>query len=828
MKTYRHPAAAAPGDRACLRACPTPSLAVLLPLAAALGLAALSASPTTVRAQTAPAVNAPSAPSRAYAIAPGPLNETLAEFARQAGISLAYSSAQLNGARSAGLDGQYGVADGLRALLSGTGYRAVNVDGGIRIEAEPQSAASTLAPVLVTGVFNATTENTNSYAARAATIGKTEEALKDIPQSVTVITRRRMDDQNLSTISEVLENTTGVTISEVADGGRNFYSRGFKITNIQYDGVPLSRSFYAVGNSFTGSTAYLDRVEVLRGAQGLMEGAGQPGGSVNLVRKRPTAETQVLMEARAGSWDHVGGMLDAGGALNADGSLRARAVLDYDTKGSFIDVVKERNTNLYFALDYDVSPRTTVGAGVLVSRVRSTPFFGGLPRYSDGRSLGLKRSTFLGADWNQWDRDETQVFADLTHRFNSDWRLNIAGTYVKESSLTSALDATGAVDPVTLMGPMRNAWNYDKSAEHFGFDANVNGRFTTWGMAQDLTVGVSMSRLKSSDRIEYASNYLPLDVFNPGPHVPKPDSFPDSQRLSRYDPHVQKGIYAQLRSSLTDDLTLVSGGRFSWFESRYTTQAATWSDVSTAEASAEFTPFLGLVYALTPQWSAYASYADIFEPQTATTLDGSVLKPIVGANYEVGIKGELMDGRLNTSFAVYRIDQKNRAVQDYEAGPVCNGGYCSRAAGKVRSQGFEAEMSGELAPGLQVAAGYTFNSNKYLSDPEREGQTFSEETPRHMLRVWSEYRLPGDLNRLSVGAGVNWQSALTNTISNVRRPSYSVWNARVAYDLTSHWTAAVNVNNLFDKVYYEYPGYLENRNNYGAPRSVLLTLRGRF
>jgi len=137
-------------------------------------------------------------------------------------------------------------------------------------------------------------------------------------------------------------------------------------------------------------------------------------------------------------------------------------------------------------------------------------------------------------------------------------------------------------------------------------------------------------------------------------------------------------------------------------------------------------------------------------------------------------------------------------------------------------------MSGELAPGLQVAAGYTFNSNKYLSDPEREGQTFSEETPRHMLRVWSEYRLPGDLNRLSVGAGVNWQSALTNTISNVRRPSYSVWNARVAYDLTSHWTAAVNVNNLFDKVYYEYPGYLENRNNYGAPRSVLLTLRGRF
>ncbi|WP_367351213.1 TonB-dependent receptor domain-containing protein [Achromobacter animicus] len=127
-----------------------------------------------------------------------------------------------------------------------------------------------------------------------------------------------------------------------------------------------------------------------------------------------------------------------------------------------------------------------------------------------------------------------------------------------------------------------------------------------------------------------------------------------------------------------------------------------------------------------------------------------------------------------------------------------------------------------------AAAGYTFNSNKYLSDPEREGQTFSEETPRRMLRVWSEYRLPGDLNRVSISGDVIWQSALVNTISNVRRPSYSVWNTSVAYDLTSHWTAAVNVNNLFDKVYYEYPGYLDNRNNYGAPRSVLLTLRGRF
>ncbi|MFT2202792.1 TonB-dependent siderophore receptor, partial [Klebsiella pneumoniae] len=91
--------------------------------------------------------------------------------------------------------------------------------------------------------------------------------------------------------------------------------------------------------------------------------------------------------------------------------------------------------NMYLALDLDITPDTSVGAGVLVSRLRSTPFFGGLPRYSDGSSLELKRSTFLGADWNQWDKDETQVFADLTHQFNDNWRLKVAATYVKEESI---------------------------------------------------------------------------------------------------------------------------------------------------------------------------------------------------------------------------------------------------------------------------------------------------------------------------------------------------------------------------------------------------------
>ncbi|THU05519.1 TonB-dependent siderophore receptor [Lampropedia puyangensis] len=760
----------------------------------------------------------------------GPALNTLAQ---QAGAQVLFAAHLTEGKFAPALQGNFSLEQALSRLLEGSGLVAKRSGNAWQIQPSGKQTGAneaSLPEVTVTASAHSsgTTEGTGSYGSRAATIGKSEQALKEIPQSVTVVTRQRLDDQNLNSISEVMENTTGIMISEVADGGRNYSARGFKIANVQYDGLPLSRGYYGVGNSFSGSTAHLDRVEVLRGAQGLFEGAGSPSGSINLVRKRPTVEKQVLLEARARSWGHYGGMLDAGSALNTDGSLRARAVLDYDAKDSFIDVVDEKNTNAYLAVDYDLTSDTTLGAGVLIARVRSTPFFGGLPRYSDGRSLDLPRSTFLGANWNRWDRDETQFFADVAQRINADWQLKVAAAYVRETSLTTVMDSTGAVDPITLNGAVGNAWNYDKSSRHMGLDAHINGRFDLLGMNQQLTAGVSLSRLRSNDRIAYAYGLGDIDVFNPNPDVALPSEFPDTQRQSRYAPHTQKGVYAQLRSEITPRLTLVSGGRISWFESLFTTQATTWYSASNAKKSGEFTPFLGVVYALTPQWSTYASYADVFQPQTTTAQDGSVLKPIVGANYEAGIKGELLDGRLNASLALYRIDQTNRAIEDRDAGRVCDGGYCYRAAGKVRSQGVEAELHGALTPHWQISAGYTYNRNKYVRDPANAGQTFNEDTPRHLLRVWSDYRLPGEWNGVSFGAGVSAQSAMANSISGVRRPAYSIWNSRIAYDFNRQWSLALSINNIFDKTYYEYASYIENRNNYGTPRNALLTLRGKF
>jgi TonB-dependent siderophore receptor len=285
----------------------------------------------------------------------------------------------------------------------------------------------------------------------------------------------------------------------------------------------------------------------------------------------------------------------------------------------------------------------------------------------------------------------------------------------------------------------------------------------------------------------------------------------------------QKGVYGTLRTKLTEPLTAIAGARISWYDYLYRVPA---SDIQTHNtATGEVTPYFGLVYALTPQWSAYGSYTSVFEPQSARTAAGDVLKPIIGTNYELGLKGELMDGQVNTSLAIFRYDHKNRAVTDVESGFACDGGYCSTASGKVRSQGVEAELSGEVLRDLQVVVGYTYNTTKFLNDPTNQGQVFSTWTPKHMVRAWASYRLPENLNRFTVGGGFVSQSHTLGYDRSFKVPGFTVWNMRVAYQATPEVSLALNLNNVFDKRYW-IPGFNEQNgnNDYGDPRNVMLTL----
>ncbi len=207
-----------------------------------------------------------------------------------------------------------------------------------------------------------------------------------------------------------------------------------------------------------------------------------------------------------------------------------------------------------------------------------------------------------------------------------------------------------------------------------------------------------------------------------------------------------------------------------------------------------------------------------------------MLDPLKGRNLEVGVKGELFNGKVNTSLALFRIEQRNRAEADLVN--ICTSGTeCYFSAGKVRSEGLDAEISGEVAPGWQLFAGYTLNNFKYLDQTSIAGVMFaSTYSPRHMLRAWSDYRLSGALQKWSVGGGVNFQTESSRTTRDVKvaQGAYALWSARAAYQIDRNWTAALSVTNLLDKRYYQTVGAPAWGNFYGEPRKAQLTLRARF
>jgi len=805
-----------------------------LRLAVHLALAALAplAAPAASWAQAATAGHI------AFAIAPSTLDAALGQFGVAAKVTVAASPALTRGVMTQGLSGRYTAEQGLAVLLSGTGLQAVaNANGeGYHLRRAPQDApgVSTLAPVTVTGrADDPVTEGTGSYTSRVVTIGKGRQTLKEIPQSVSVMTRQRMDDQNANTLDEVLANSTGMTLYKSPMGGSYVYSRGFRVDSYQFDGV--TRAFYyPQANSFTSNTVILDRVEIIRGATGLMQGAGSPSAAVNLVRKRPLAETQVQMLASGGSWNNYRADVDATGPLNETGTLRGRAVASYNDRDYFYDVAKSRTGVLYGVLSYDLGPDTTLTGGVSYEELRSTPFFHGLPHYSNGDDIGLKRSTSLAQDWNRWNGKQTTVFAELAHRFGKDWSLRLTGTSTQESNDSKYAFTEGAVNPVTGLGPTMYAGLFDMSTHNKALNLDVDGAFETLGRKHSVSFGANISELTSKN--DFALNRLnrAVNVWDPDHNVPEPSE--DWMRVNAYRSAAtivkikQTGVYGVGRFSLADPLTLVAGARVSWYEntSRYRDSGEQYSDPY--RDNGVVTPYGGLIYAFNPQWSGYVSYAQIFEPQNALDASGKMLDPIVGSNYEIGLKGELMDGRVNTSVALFRVDQKNRAQQDL-VGNCTVGDICYMSSGKVRSQGLDAEISGEVANGWQLFAGYTFNTLKFLDDTEVSTTNFGRTvTPKHILRLWSDYRLPGDLSAWSLGAGVNYQTGSHTETRGVKvsQGSYAVWNARVGYQINKNWSAALNVNNIFDKTYYQTIGAPGWGSFYGDPRNATLTVRGTF
>ncbi|CAB5691297.1 Fe(III)-pyochelin receptor [Delftia tsuruhatensis] len=774
-----------------------------------------------------------------FDIAAQPLATALGVFGKQARQQVLFDEADLAGRSAQAVKGLLTPRQALQQLLGGSGLAiATERNGGFTLKPAPRPAAGTqvLGEVQVTAqaLRSASTEGTGAYAARAVSMGKSEQALKDMPQSISVVTDQLMKEQNITSVYEALASTTGITLLQSPQGGKYIYARGFDVTSMQYDGIPVER-LYGRASNYAGSSVIYDRVEVLRGANGLMQGGGDPGGAVNLVRKRPLAESGVSVMARAGSWDRYGAQVDASGTLNQEGTLRGRAVLDRQDEHSFIDYVNSRNTTLYGTLDYRLSADTQLSLGGSLESMKGRPFISGLPRYANGTDIGLPRSTFLGADWNRQDNSNKALYADLTHQFNDRWRAKVSAIYLREELDLKYAASLRSVNPATMLGGNTPAMTRSHM-NAMGLDAHLTGDIDAFGRQHEVVLGATYNRSRADTTYSAFTTASPIDVTAPNAHIAEPGDEAlaavfNENRLARTE---QTSLYGALRLQLSDPLKLVVGTRLSRYATDWDTYSRTAGGLSVSKApqgDTKLMPFAGAIYAIDPQWSTYASYSTIFKPQALLDEAGRNLKPITGDTYEIGIKGELMDKRVNTSLALYRVNQNHRAQEDLSTSPTCRDGYyCYTDTGKVRSQGLDAEISGELTRGWKLFAGYTYNSNKYAQDISSEGKSFNTYTPRHLLRVWSTYRLPGTWSDFTIGGGVNAQSSNYRQVGvvAVTVPGRAVWNSHVRYRINRQWEASLNFNNMFDKTYYVSVGNLLNSSHYGEPRNVMLTLRGSF
>lgn len=819
------------------------------PLRAALKHACLAVSLSCLVSPAIAAVADPAAaavqPIR-FDIAAGPLTSAISAFAATAGISLSFEPALAADKTSAGLSGSHSVDDGLVLLLAGTGLEAVaKTDGGYTLRALLPVSGATLLPVVkVAAAMDETiTEGTGSYTARAVGVGgKTPRDPRHIQQSVSVVTAQRIRDQALTTAEEALGQATGVTLAQIGSYTSNasFRSRGFDMS-VQTDGGAAGVNYFWY-NTGLPDLAILDHIEVLRGSNGLFAGSGNPGGTVNLVRKRALDHNQVVFDALAGSWNRYRTQIDATGPLGWNGKLRGRFVAAQERRDYFYKGADSDKSVLYGVLEVDVTSSTLLSVGSSFEKQDRQGLYFGLPRYSTGESLGLSRGSCLCTDWSGRNETNHELFVKLDQTLGDNWhfRVNLSQQWLDYDYQQG--NAAGAVNPATLAGPLLTGGRTDVSNRTKLADVMIDGRFEVFGFKQELLLGGNWQDIFSDGTgVSLYTTRPPVDVFDfergaflqpatPASYVP----------LTPFGGQKQTGIYVTLRSHLTDALQTVIGTRYSSYEYLFPP-----SNVFYKESGVP-TPYAGLTYDLTQALSVYGSYASIFQSQAGLlTASNEALKAVKGNTYELGIKGAWLNSALTASLALYRVDRENAAILDFQSPtvPVC----CYLAAGKVRSQGVDAEMTGQLLPGWQLSAGYTYNTSEFESGfGARNGTTFNPQTPEHLLKLWTTAQMPGAWSDLKLGGGVNWQSSnFVNGMAATYNPqtdqydgpavayrytqgAYAVVSLRGDYRLNEQWSVALNINNLFDKTYYQTVASSNTGNFYGEPRSFLVSVSGRW
>lgn len=702
-----------------------------------------------------------------------------------------------------------------------------------------------------------TTEGTGSYTTgNMSTATGLNLSIRETPQSISVVSNQLLKDLNLHNAEEALSKyATGITLNNDS-GGNRIVSRGFYVDNVQEDGLASSVSTSVFGplgsaKEFTDLEFY-DRVEVLRGVAGLTQSNGEPGGTVNLIRKRPSDELGFNASLSGGSWDRYRGMLDVTGPLNKEATIRGRAIGVLEQTGSFKNYPRNGRKEAFgTSFEFDVTDKTLLTTGFLWQKTTGVYDIYGLPvTGAGGRALNLSRKSYFGSDWDKSEYEKFNVYGELSHEFSDNLKIYARINHTVSDSLIK-FGALGGTDPYNGTTSHNVRYRvYDNDSKEINFQAGLDGKFEAFGQKHEYFANVSASNEKLNWRETRTANSslasLGMGIYNWDPsRIRQPNWDSAATFKDRSETGIkQRAFSLGTRLNLTEDWHLLLGGRFTKvaYDKYYHNLLSGRTTHSPSPVKSDFTPYAGLVWDFMDGLSWYASYAEIFKPQSARDRNDNFLDPVVGYNVETGVKGEFFDGALNTNLAFFQIIQKNRAVSD----PAFTNR--SVAEGKVRSRGIDAEIQGAITKHWNVFVGYTFNKSAYMQS-ERESSTnvdyakganAKKYVPKHLLKLYTSYEIPfAGEQKLVLGTGVKYQTktAAFYVPYNLRtgapisyyaapQKAYALWDANVGYYFNKNFSVNLAVKNITDKKYFQ---NTQNRtagmnNYYGDPRNFMLTL----
>ncbi|RFD26132.1 TonB-dependent siderophore receptor [Pseudomonas sp. GL93] len=771
-------------------------------LAVAIALSAPLASTPLIAAEQASSV-------RAYNLPAAPLATTLNQIASQAGLALTLNPALAAGKTSAPVKGQFDAQGALREALRGTGLQLEQSSAGTYTLMPVPEDVVALPTTNITGQgsYESAWGPVEGYVAKRTAAGtKTDTALVEAPRSISVATREQMQDRNVQNLDDAVKYMPGIVSASYGSDTRYDWMRvrGFEPTQF-LDGLPLSRGVYANPKAETWN---LDRLALLRGPASSVYGQTPPGGLLDMVSRRPSAESSHAIQMQYGSDNYRQINFESTGKIDDEGQFLYSVGGVVRDAGTQVDHIDNKRYNIAPSLTWNIDTDTKLtllsqftrddtGTTSQFLPIQGTKIKSPLGKVSHHKNLG-------DPDYDFYDRTYYALGYAFEHRFNDTWQFKQNLRYTKsELAFQQLTVGSFAFSPADANGDIsRSSTNVDEDISQFAVDNNFQADFATGDISHTVLLGLDHQRTDTSYLAIFGDGGT-TNIFNPvyGQPIVRP-----ARSTAFYDYNqktVQTGLYVQDQMAL-DNWRLTLGGREDWVH-----QGTTYfnkNDATNTDRSKNFSGNAALSYVFDSGFVPYLSYAESFQPASNASVDPlQSFKPTEGKQWELGIKYQPPGSNTLLSAAVYDLTQKNVQVTSFQSG----GASVTDQTGEVKVKGLELEAVSDVTENLKVIAAYTLAKSE-VQKGQYKGNRL-QLMPNQQASLWTDYTWhTGALDGFGIGFGARYTGNTYGDQANTwagKANAYTVFDGAVHYDLgrldNSLKGASVKVNatNLFNKDY---------------------------